>query len=318
MNVISNKSKQSLFLALKVLIFGLTSWYIYVKIFKNEDLEFSFFLTILSQKKDLLLWIISFILLATLNWFFEVLKWKTLLAKVENISFFTALKQSLYALTVSLATPNRIGDYGAKAYFFEAKKYKQILLLNFFSNGVQMLVTLIFGLVGMYFAYQKYELPFSSIRLGYLLICFLIVLILVIVYKNKTLLIKGLTVQQIINYFKNVPLHIKIKTILYSIFRYLIFSFLFYLLILFFSDRPLDPLVIFPLLFFMYLLVSIVPNLFIFDIIIRAGVAVWVFSLVNISELTILCVVLSSWILNFVFPSVLGSYFMFTYQPKKK
>lgn len=70
-----------------------------------------------------------------------------------------------------------------------------------------------------------------------------------------------------------------------------------------------------PLIFAMYFLVSIVPTLFIFDVIIRGGVAVWLFSFAGIPELIVLSTVLAMWILNFVLPAFLGSFFVLTYKP---
>tara|TARA_R100000988_G_C3922152_1_gene127292 strand:- start:320 stop:586 length:267 start_codon:yes stop_codon:yes gene_type:complete len=70
-----------------------------------------------------------------------------------------------------------------------------------------------------------------------------------------------------------------------------------------------------PLIFAMYFLVSILPTLFIFDVVIRGGVAVWLFSFAGVAELVVLSTVLAMWIFNFVLPSLLGSFFVLTYQP---
>jgi len=58
----------------------------------------------------------------------------------------------------------------------------------------------------------------------------------------------------------------------------------------------------------MYLLVSIIPSIFIFDVIIKGSVAVYLFSFVGANELTILVIVTIMWLLNFVMPSIFGSY----------
>jgi len=65
----------------------------------------------------------------------------------------------------------------------------------------------------------------------------------------------------------------------------------------------------------MYFLVSTVPTIFIFDVVVRGGVAVWLFSFAGISDLMVLSTVLVMWILNFVLPSIIGSYFVIAYQP---
>ncbi len=69
-----------------------------------------------------------------------------------------------------------------------------------------------------------------------------------------------------------------------------------------------------PLLFSMYLFVSVIPTIFIFDLVVRGGVAVWLFSLVGVSELAILSTVLSMWLLNFAFPAIWGSFYVVNYK----
>ena len=115
-----HKSKHYLLLTLKVLILGLTSTYIYVKLSDHTSPELiSFVEKHRIFNPDSLLLLFLFLGLTTANWFFEILKWKTVMSNLRSISMKTAMKQSLYALTVSMATPSRLGDYGAKAYFYD-------------------------------------------------------------------------------------------------------------------------------------------------------------------------------------------------------
>ena len=46
----------------------------------------------------------------------EIAKWKILTNNVKKNSWLDATKQSLASLTLSLITPNRIGEYGAKIF----------------------------------------------------------------------------------------------------------------------------------------------------------------------------------------------------------
>jgi hypothetical protein len=68
----------------------------------------------------------------------------------------------------------------------------------------------------------------------------------------------------------------------------------------------------------MYLFVSVIPTIFIFDLVVRGGVAVWLFSMVGVSELTILSTVLSMWLLNFVFPAIWGSFYVANYKLERR
>lgn len=317
MFALSHKTKQYLLLALKIFILAVTFGYIYLKITQNEQLSFIEFTSQINSSNSILT-IISFFILAVANWFFEVLKWKTMVSETQNISFLTSLKQSLSSLTVSLATPNRIGEYGAKAYYFKKEFRKQILLRNFFHNSFQMGVTIFFGIVGLFIIVQKKEFDFSSefdtykVLMGIIILLFLIVLGFVL--RKKQLIFKGFTLSNIYTKFKQISGSIKWKVLLFSVIRYVIFCFLFWRLLLFFGVK-ISIIQAFPLIFTMYLLVSIVPSIFIFDVVVRGGVSVWLFSLAGISELPVLSTVLSMWILNFVFPSLIGSYYLLTYKP---
>ncbi|WP_146035218.1 hypothetical protein [Formosa algae] len=91
-------------------------------------------------------------LLSQLNWFFEILKWKLLVQSVKSIPFKTAIEQTLGAHTASLFTPNRIGDYGAKALYFAWELRPKIVGLNGIGNLAQMLITTILGSIGLFFS----------------------------------------------------------------------------------------------------------------------------------------------------------------------
>lgn len=258
--------------------------------------------------------LILFWILAATNWMFEIMKWRSLVSTIKSIDFKTALKQSLAALSVSLATPNRIGDYGAKALFFEREKRKKVLVLNFYSNAIQLLTTIIFGIVGLFYFLLEYDVVYSTKAIIGLGIGIFIILILGYILWKKELLVKGFSIEKTFRYFQKFSNILKFKIFLLSILRYLVFSGMFYGLLLFFGAE-ITLYTALALVFAMYLLVSIVPSIFIFDVVVRGGVAVWLFSFAGVSDLTVLSTVLVMWILNFVIPSIIGSYFVLSYQP---
>ncbi|MCB0465986.1 MAG: flippase-like domain-containing protein [Aequorivita sp.] len=315
MIAISHKAKQYLLVTAKVLIIGLTFGYIFYKISYNSSLKFSKFKdTIADQVSVSGYLLLLFLFLATANWYFEILKWKTLVSIIQRINFSTAMKQSLASLTVSLATPNRIGEYGAKAMFFESSKRKKVLLLHFFSSGSQMFVTTIFGIIGLLYFFRNFNVAYSLKTLCYFGIAVILLFAIGYYFKEKELLMKGFSFSKLIQFFKQIPLRTKLSVLLFSIFRYIIFSGMFYGLLLFFDAKIafFDAIL---LIFTMYFLVSVIPTFFIFDVVIRGGVAVWLFSFLGVSEFAVLASVLSIWLLNFVLPSLLGSFFVLIFQP---
>lgn len=309
------KTKQYLLVLAKVLVVAITFGYIFFRLRNNTDLNFAAFVdSILHKGHYAGYFLISILFLASLNWFFEILKWKSLASTIQKTDFKTALKQSLAALTVSLATPNRIGDYGAKALFYERGKRKRVLLLNFYSNGIQLLTTIVFGIVGLLFILQKYEILYSIQGIIALGTGMIVLLIVGYILKEKELLLKGFSIGNTFRFYQSFSNSLKVKIVAFSIFRYLIFSGMFYGLLLFFGAEIAFSTAL-ALIFAMYLLVSIVPTIFIFDVVVRGGVAVWLFSFAGISEFTVLSTVLVMWVFNFVIPSLIGSYFVLAYQP---
>ena len=123
-----------------------------------------------------------------MNWSLEIFKWKTLVSSVAKISFTEAAKQSLASLTASLLTPNRIGEYGAKAIYFKKNYRPKILVLNFLGNAYQMFITLVFGLIGLSLIGDQFSL--NSVSVSFLIgimISFILFISLIVLLRKKWL-----------------------------------------------------------------------------------------------------------------------------------
>ena len=220
---INVKYKRFLFFLVKLAIVVGSLYFIYDKTVLSNPLKFNEF----SQQLKIVLLanaltIPILLLLTFFNLFFEILKWQNLVKTLKNITFFESTQQSLASLTTSLFTPNRIGEYGAKAVYYKKNKRK-IMLLNLVGNLNQLTVTVIFGIIGLVFFLSTYEVeinPYRLRRLGYL-IGFIILLGL----GNKRLKLFGFFPwRKISEFVKNIPFSIHFKTFMYSSIRYLIFS----------------------------------------------------------------------------------------------
>lgn len=311
MVALSHKAKQYGWFALKVFILSVAFAFIFRKIILQDSSSWGIMLGAIKAKS--MGFIFLFLGFTTANWFFEIKKWQTITSVIKKISFSEAAKQSLAALTVSLATPNRIGDYGAKVFYFEIKHRKKIVLLNFVSNGFQLLTTFIFGIVGLFLVFPKLRIEISEYKL---LASFLVVVVLGSLgyfFRKKEWFITGFTIKNVWNYFQNISFSIKIRTFFYSIVRYLIFSCLFYLLLQYFGANSLF-LETIPFITSIYLLVSVIPMFLIFDVIVRGSIAVWLLSIININEAVILTTVFTMWLLNFILPAILGSFFIIKFK----
>jgi hypothetical protein len=309
--VLSYKTKQLFYMLIKLSIVIGAFYFIYNRLTTNEHLNFTVFINFLKENDAFSMKNTLFLLILTLfNWFFEILKWKNLVQIVQNISFYDALKQSLSALTASLFTPNKIGDYAAKAIYFKSSERRKIILLNLLSHMMQMSVTTVFGIIGICFFMYTYNPEISYYRLGrFIIILGIILSFTVFGAKQTKFTIKGFSFQKVKDFVTDISKRTHLKNAVFSIIRYLIFSFQFYFLLqLFGVDVSYFNAMI--VITTMYLLASIIPSVFIFDVIVKGSVALYIFEIVGVNDLTILSIITLMWILNFVFPSIIGSFFV--------
>lgn len=316
LGALPHKTKQFFFLLIKLsIVFG-AAYFIYNKLANNPNLDFKVFIDFTSENnvfstKN----IISLAILTIFNWLFEILKWQNLVSVIKNISFFEALKQSLASLTASLFTPNRIGEYGAKALYFSSSR-KKVMLLNLISNMSQMLITTILGGIGLIVFSSKYEINIDSFKILRILVFgVMIISFTAFGVRRKKIKIRGFDFSKIIDFIKSISRIVITKTFVFSLTRYLIFSFQFYYLLTIFG---IDVYYINAMIVIssMYLLSSIIPSIFIFDVIVKGSVALYLFNIVGVNDLTILSIITIMWLLNFVLPSIVGSAFVMSFNYK--
>lgn len=310
----SHKSNQYLLGIIKFLVLSIGVGYLFFKLREYASQDFMAFINATSF--DVKTWIsflsVLFVLTAT-NWILEILKWKTLANTVRFVSFGEAIKQSLAALTVSLATPARIGDYGAKAMYFRRENRKKIVALNLFSNMAQLAATVFFGIFGLIFCLIRYPIPLALSNVFIVSAVVIIAVFLAYSYRKK-IWFKGFSILKTIHFFGKLPLRTRIHVLGYAFARYLVFSLMFYLILVFFG-ASIDTTTAFLLIFTSYLLVSLLPTMLILDVVIRGSVALWLFSFEVVPELIVLSAVFFMWLFNFVFPALIGSIYVVRFQP---
>jgi hypothetical protein len=310
LNNLPYKSKQFFFVLIKLSIVGGAFYVIIHKLSPNQQLSFNdFWLFLVENRIFSFKTIILLILLSGFNWFLEIKKWQMLVSKVSDISFNLALQQSLSALTVSIITPNRIGDYGAKALFFPNYLRGKILWLNLIGNLWQMAATVVFGICGLMILTNRFNYQPINFELWHIVlpIAFLALIILLVLLKNH--LIKGISIMEILKCTQSLSTieHIKISTL--SILRYLVFSFQLYLLLNLFGAQ-LSYLNAITGLSAMYLLASVIPVFQLFDAAVKGGMAIVVFGLFNVPAIIVLSTVTCGWFLNVVIPAMFGSVYL--------
>lgn len=287
----------------------LIGYVIYKRLFLSEQLSFQAFLEAIFSTNIFTFKTLSILLLFTvLNWFFEIKKWQILVTAVKNINFVEGLKQALSSHATTLFTPMRAGEYGVKALYFNKEKRAKILKLNLLGNIFQMTVTTIFGILGsLYLLKQFYA---EVLNYGLAILALLIVLFTVALVFKWTSMLKMLWATE------GFSAQLKRRTFALCLMRYFLFSHQFYVLLLLFKI-DVDYATAMSMISAMYLLSSLIPVLSLFDVVLKGGIAVMLFGLVEVDEILILVISTLMWLFNTVFPAVLGSVILLFQKSKR-
>ncbi len=316
MKSVSRKYKQFWFFIIKLSFIIGAGYYIYKRTFYNTAISIE---VLTNQVKTFLFkdyWIVPMLLFFTLlNWFFEVLKWQSLVQNLHKISFVTALKQSLSAHTLSIVTPFKSGEYVGKALFFEKKIRKKIILLNLVGNLAQLGATLFFGIVGLAFFLTHFEVPIPYYKVRRLVYLVGSIITFFIIGNQALKKTRWSYYQKAYAFYKGIAISSKVNVLLFSVLRYIIFSHQFYLLLLLFGINVTYSTAMF-LIFSMYFIATILPVMSLLDFVIKGSIAIYLFTFVGSDELKILLVSTLMWLLNFVFPAVIGAVYILFYQNK--
>ena len=306
---IPHKAKQFLVLLIKLLIVCGAFYFIYSQLAHNDKLDWEKFI-ILFQKNQSVAGISFILLLSVLNRFFEILKWQNLVLYLHKISLPEATKQVLGALTAGLFTPNGVGEYAGKALFFEKSKTKKIVFLNLICNGIQMILSIVFGIFGLLYFNANYNIITSKTVAILFGICFLLFGIL---FFSKKINIKGYSIERMIHKINEIPKSIHQKNIFLAICRYLVFSHQYYFLFLAF-DVDLPYFTLMATIASVYFLASSLPTFQFLDFAVKGSVAVYFFGILGVNEWIVVFISTLMWFLNVVLPVVIGSYYVMNYK----
>jgi hypothetical protein len=309
---IPNKTKQFLVLIIKLLIVGAAFYFIYNQLANNDKLDWQKFL-VLFNKNQSFFGIAFILLLSVLNRFFEILKWQNLVSHLRPISLGEATKQVLAALTAGLFTPNGVGEYAGKALYFDKSETKKIIFLNLICNGIQMILTVVFGVFGLLYFNAQYNIITSKTVAMLFGGCFLLFGIL---FFSKKINIKGYSIEKLIHKINEIPKSIHQKNILLGVLRYLVFSHQYYFLFLAF-DVDLPYLILIAAISSVYFLASSLPTFQFLDFAVKGSVAVYFFGILGVNEWVVVFISTLMWFLNVVLPVGIGSYFVLNFKTKK-
>ncbi|MBW6460526.1 MAG: flippase-like domain-containing protein [Bacteroidales bacterium] len=317
---------------IRAVIVVVTYGFIYRQVFVNRKLDeiAGIFQPMLQQRHT---WVILgvVLILMLVNWGAESAKWRLLIAKIEKLSFLRAFEAVLTGVSVSIFTPNRTGDYLGRVFILEKGNHIEGILITIIGSFAQIVVTLSIGLFG-FLAFMEQYLQLSYAMHEYVVtamiflvpVCVFILLLLFFrIGLLSDLIQKYLPArwEKFYNYacvFGFYSSHELFRVLLFSLFRYAIFTVQFYILLrLFGVVLPFSQGLI--LIAVIYLAMSLVPSVALVDLGVRGSVSVFVIGLYfsryggGPADLPVAVLVASTflWFINLILPALMGTFFVF-------
>ncbi|HTK20064.1 MAG TPA: lysylphosphatidylglycerol synthase domain-containing protein [Mucilaginibacter sp.] len=301
---------------LKAVILVLAGLFIYHRVNNNTNLrQFENLISHIS-KNQVIATMTFVILLMVVNWVLESFKWQYLAKTLVNISIWEAIEAVFCGLTWAIFTPNRIGDYGGRVMFLPNRKRIHGIFVMAVGQFGQNVITNITGFLALlWFIYYFLNInTWIFISIAVPVIVFLI--LLTIFYFNIKWLIGLLDrvrfLQKYRRFFDIMGRYSHgelLKVIGYSLARFFVFSFQYYLVIhLLLPELPFFQMMMTVIVFIF--IQSAMPSLDLLDIGVRSFTAAHLFSYITNQQLAIIAAVSSIWLVNLIIPAALGSVFV--------
>lgn len=298
-------------------LFVVLCFSLYKQISQQEDLE-QRFQQIKFSWQQAGFWVGT--LLLFLNWGIEAWKWRMQLAPLQKISFSTAFKSVMAGCSITMLTPNRIGEFGGRILYVKEENRLRAITLTILGSISQFLVTVLVGTIGLivmkYFSGKDSEaftvipafvsntlLVTSLLVTGFTCMLYLQIGWLIHLLERVKILSKALKYVKLLEQFSKKQL---LRILSLSVLRYMVFI-LQYMLLMDVMGVEISYQLSFWLLSIFYLLMAIAPTIGFAELPIRATASVELFKLFSNNVVGIQAAALAIFIINLVIPAIIGS-----------
>jgi hypothetical protein len=299
------------------LLFIVLSWSLYAQIKNQADLDIRW-QQIKNSWHHNTFWLV--LLLMVVNWGLEARKWQVLVQHVQRFSFVKAFKSVLSGCSITMLTPNRIGEYGGRILYVEEGNRIKAISLTIVGSISQLLVTMVMGCAGLF--YLRYFSQNNSPALSVLpefwgdVLIYLSVTITVVLslfYLRLGWLVRMMEKVPALN---NVVKHIRvldefdniqlIRILSLSLLRYMVFV-LQYILLLQVMDVTIAFVLSFWLITVFYLVLAVAPTIGFIELPVRVSACWALLKFYTSNELGVGASALGIWLINLVLPAIIGS-----------
>lgn len=254
------------------------------------------------------------------NWGIEATKWQLLVSHVQRFSFTRAFKSVLSGCSITMLTPNRVGEYGGRILYVAASNRIKAISLTIVGSISQLLVTMVMGCFGLFILRyishynhaafsvlpQFWQTVITSLSVSLTVILLLFYLRLgwlVRVMEKVPTLHKIVRHISVLDEFNNRQL---LQVLSLSFIRYFVFVSQ-YVLLLQIMEVNIPAGLCFCLMTVFYLVMAVAPTFGFIDLPVRLTASWSILKLYTINEVGVGAATLGIWLINLVVPAIIGS-----------
>jgi len=306
--------------------------YIYYQLFYKRDINVTIgLLDDMMANKMFLPFFITASVMMLGNLFLEAKKWQYLISLKEKVSMSTSFKAVFTGLSVSVFTPNRVGEFLGRIFFLKKTEPIEGIFMTVIGSISQLLVTIVVGCLSLAFFLPVYYAPAdfpTELLMGALYVLgFLANIIFLGLYLNISI-ITDISRRifkpewkhwnhyiEVFSLYKTSEL---LKVFGLSLLRYMVFSTQFFLFLRAF-DVPLsigEAMMLIPVI---YLVTTSIPTIALSELGVRGSVSVFFIGVfmaghfVGVGDLQLRVFAASTciWLINIALPALIGTFFVF-------
>ena len=246
-----------------------------------------------------------------LNWFIESIKWKLLISKLQNITFFTSYKAVLTGLTVNTWIPNRLAEFVGRILYLDQGNRTKATFSTLVGGFAQLIITslagsfaLIFWLISRNDSVYLFILLFLAN--SFLLLLFFNVSIFSGIIKKIPFFKKFWQYAEILEEYNFRQL---LQLLLLSFFRYAVYCTQYYLVFRAFGiDFGLFQSFLCIALIFLSL--SVIPAVTLTEIGVRGATVLYFTGFYTKCSTEVLAAAYLVWFINIIIPAIVGAFLL--------
>jgi Lysylphosphatidylglycerol synthase TM region len=263
--------------------------------------------------------VLAVLLLMPLNWLAETEKWYQFVRHYEPMPRYRAVMAVLSGVSLSLFTPNRVGEYGGRMLFVQPHNQWKAIIANLIGNFCQFIVLLGFGIIGA--AYTLRQVDIVDPQLGWWLVAAatLALVAMMGVYFNLEGVLNILRRLPGVSRFRWIGKRLRLDILRsfnqserfdilrWAVIRYIVYAAQYYLLLRFFSIEVglLDG---FAGIAGLFLLQTSIPLPPMTGLVARGNLAVVLWTQYGANDLSALAATFSLWVINLILPALIGTF----------